>query len=187
MKIKNLKRNTARYIKRKKWTQNTAMYVCRLTNISCDWCGSPSFAARWSSPQAWNLHVLHTLGSINEPPHDKTIKVTCAPSEDSDQPGHPPSLISLPCPHEKSLGPELHIERIAKTLIRLGECPGWSESSLGAHSLSLVLSWGGSNYATTEYIWASKMCILWHQFHDTGFPKYPQKGWTLRVVQKRYL
>ena len=30
----------------------------------------------------------------------------CAASEDSDQPGHPPSLISLPCPHEESLGPE---------------------------------------------------------------------------------
>ena len=29
----------------------------------------------------------------------------CAPSEDSDQPGHPPSLISLRCPHEVSLGP----------------------------------------------------------------------------------
>ena len=29
----------------------------------------------------------------------------------------------------------LPINRTAKTLIRLGECPGWSESSLGAHSL----------------------------------------------------
>ena len=29
----------------------------------------------------------------------------CANSEDSDQPGHPPSLISLGCPHEESLGP----------------------------------------------------------------------------------
>ena len=28
----------------------------------------------------------------------------CAPREDSDQPGHPPSLISLRCPHEESLG-----------------------------------------------------------------------------------
>ena len=28
-----------------------------------------------------------------------------APSEDSDQPGHPPSLISLRCPHEETLGP----------------------------------------------------------------------------------
>ena len=30
-----------------------------------------------------------------EPPHDKTNKVACAPSEDSDQPGHPPSLIRV--------------------------------------------------------------------------------------------
>ena len=29
--------------------------------------------------------------------------------------------------------------------IRLGGCPGWSESSLGAHAILLVLSWGGSN------------------------------------------
>ena len=28
-----------------------------------------------------------------EPPHDKTNKMTFVPSEDSDQPGHPPSLI----------------------------------------------------------------------------------------------
>ena len=28
-----------------------------------------------------------------------------APSEDSDQPEHPPSLISLRCPHEETLGP----------------------------------------------------------------------------------
>ena len=58
----------------------------------------------------------------------------CAPSEDSDQPGHPPSLTSLRCPHEENLGPELPIERTAKTLVRLGRCPGWSESSLGAYS-----------------------------------------------------
>ena len=30
-----------------------------------------------------------------ELPHDKTNKMTCAPSEDSDQPGHPPSLIRV--------------------------------------------------------------------------------------------
>ena len=29
----------------------------------------------------------------NEPPHDKTNKMTCAHSEDSDQPGHQPSLM----------------------------------------------------------------------------------------------
>ena len=30
-----------------------------------------------------------------EPPHDRTNKMACAPSEDSDQPGHPPSLIRV--------------------------------------------------------------------------------------------
>ena len=34
----------------------------------------------------------------------------------------------------ESLGPMLPITRAAKTLIRLGGCPGWSESSLGAPS-----------------------------------------------------
>ena len=51
---------------------------------------------------------------------------------------------SLRCPHEESLGPYLPTKCTAKTLIRLGGCPGWSESSLGAHAILLVLSWGGS-------------------------------------------
>ena len=40
--------------------------------------------------------------------------------------------------------------RTAKTLIRLGRCPGWSESSLGGHPILLVLSWGGSNLSWPE-------------------------------------
>ena len=39
---------------------------------------------------AWNIFY-----SIYEPPHDKTNKMICAPSEDSDQPGHPPRLIRV--------------------------------------------------------------------------------------------
>ena len=34
--------------------------------------------------------------------------------------------------------------RTAKTLISLGGCPGWSESSLGAHAILLVLPCGGA-------------------------------------------
>ena len=45
------------------------------------------------------------IPNIDEPRHDKTNKMACAPSEDLDQPGHPPSLISLRCQHEESLGP----------------------------------------------------------------------------------
>ena len=63
---------------------------------------------------------------IYEPPHDRTNKMACGPSEDSDQPGHPPSLISFRCPHEENFGSNLPIERTSKTLIRLGACRGWT-------------------------------------------------------------
>ena len=49
--------------------------------------------------------------------------MACVASEDSGQPGHLPRLISRCWLNEESLGPELPIERTAKTLIRLG---GWS-------------------------------------------------------------
>ena len=51
----------------------------------------------------------------------------------------------LRCPQDETLGPYLPIERTAKTLIRLGGWPGWSESSLGPYVIFSVLSWGGSN------------------------------------------
>ena len=38
---------------------------------------------------------------ITEPPHDKTDKMICAPSEHSDQPGSPPSLIRVFAVHMK--------------------------------------------------------------------------------------
>ena len=47
------------------------------------------------------------------PQHDKTKKMTCAQSDQG-----------LRCPHEETLGPKLHIEQTAKTLISLGGCPG---------------------------------------------------------------
>ena len=39
---------------------------------------------------------MEPIKILFEPPHDKTNKVTCAPSEDSDQSGHPPSLPGHP-------------------------------------------------------------------------------------------
>ena len=41
------------------------------------------------------LQVLLYVPEIHDPQHDKTNKLTCALSEDSDQPGHPPSLIRV--------------------------------------------------------------------------------------------
>ena len=40
---------------------------------------------------------------------------------------------SLRCPHEETLHPCLSKTRPMKALIRMRECAGWSESSLGGH------------------------------------------------------
>ena len=40
-------------------------------------------------------------GLLYKPVHDKTYKMACAPSQDSDQPGHPPSLIGIFAVHMK--------------------------------------------------------------------------------------
>ena len=47
------------------------------------------------------MNILDTF--TYEPPHDKTNKMSCAPSEDSDQTAQ--SDQSLRCPHEESFGP----------------------------------------------------------------------------------
>ena len=69
----------------------------------------------------------------------------CAPSEDSDQPGHPPSLICL-LYALGSYGPEVS-SCGQRRLIGLRRCPGRSESSLGAHVILLVLLCGGSFFS----------------------------------------
>ena len=79
--------------------------------------------------------VIETCRNIKiytEPRHDKNNKVSVRPAKTQIRLGG--SDQSLRCPHEETLGPYLPIERTAKTLIRLGRCPGWSESSLGAQS-----------------------------------------------------
>ena len=87
------------------------------------------FAWRWADcllPDLLSLHLHARLGwkgmkisfrvvkqffrvvkqfHIIEPRHHKTNKMTSVPSEDSNQPGYPPSLIRVCCPHEETLGP----------------------------------------------------------------------------------
>ena len=85
------------------------------------------------------LHYLFNLLSIlwcwYEPPHDKTNKMTYAPSEDSDQPGHPPIVIRVFAVRMKKVWVLSCPLSAQRRLIRLGGCPGWSEYSLGAQSL----------------------------------------------------
>ena len=72
----------------------------------------------------------------NEPRRDKSNKVTVRLAKTHISLGISQSDQTLRCPHEKTLEPYVHvpIERIAKNLFRLGWCPEWSESSLGAQS-----------------------------------------------------
>ena len=57
---------------------------------------------------------LHKLEKECEPPHDKINKMVFAPNEDSDQSGHPPSLISPRCPHEETFGPQLPLSALRR-------------------------------------------------------------------------
>ena len=60
----------------------------------CIVCADMSVRIFWVTmvyPKSWKLTRL----LLNEPAYDKTYKKACALSEDSDQPGHPPSLIRV--------------------------------------------------------------------------------------------
>ena len=76
---------------------------------------------------AWALKVF-------EQPHDKTNKMACAPSEDSNRPWHPPSLIRVFAVRMKKAWVLSYPLSAQRRRIRLGGCPGWSESLLGAQS-----------------------------------------------------
>ena len=97
----------------------------------------PESNLRLLDPQSDSLSMLGTqLQGVHEPPHDKTNKMAIAPSENTDQPVHPPSLIRVFAVHlKKHWVLRLPIERTTKTLIRLGG----SESSLGTKAILLVL------------------------------------------------
>ena len=58
------------------------------------------FKSSTEQMQSWSeLHgkwaTRKSVFRIYEPAHDKTYKMACVPSKDSDQPGHPPSLIRI--------------------------------------------------------------------------------------------
>ena len=58
----------------------------------------PAHQSQFSVPIILYRHDLYLHRSLHltfEPPHDKTNKMISAPSEDSDQPRHPPSLIRV--------------------------------------------------------------------------------------------
>ena len=101
----------------------------------------------------------------------------CAPSEDSNQPGHPPSLIRVFAVRMKKawvLSYPLGAQRTAKTLTRLGGCPGWSESSLGAHTFCWFCHIVAHMYETYKQTTREK--TSWH------FPKRGDNNFWTRLL-----
>ena len=98
------------------------------------------------------------------------------------------SVQSLRCPLNGYLRTQAFFMWTAKILIRLGGCPGWSESSLSTHAILLVLSWGGSFKAlwswytyNSIFIWChSPFCSREKQsvetFKDFIFLSSPEKS-----------
>ena len=53
----------------------------------------PRLGTNFHGPKGVRAIEVRLYIKKNEPAHDKTYKMTCAPSEASDKPGHPPNLI----------------------------------------------------------------------------------------------
>ena len=72
------------------------LFAIKTTGISVD---SPSqrnvLKILVKSPQVGLRKCMSYLSVLYKPPHDKTNKMICAQGEDSDQPGHLPSLIRV--------------------------------------------------------------------------------------------
>ena len=66
------------------------------------------------------MYLIRRVFVMYELVHDKTYKIACAPSEDSGQPGHSRSLISLRCAFSGKIRTQAFCLRTVKTLIRLG-------------------------------------------------------------------
>ena len=69
-----------------------------------------------------------------EPPHDKTNKITVRPLKTQISLGICPIWSVFAVPSMGSCGPNLSLCR-QRRLIRLGGCPGWSESSQSPHAI----------------------------------------------------
>ena len=94
---------------------------------------------------------------ITKPQHDKTNKMAYAPSEDSDQPGHPPSLIRVFAVHSTgSSGPKVSSCRQPRL---------WSDWADADAQADLTLCWAHSSFCWFCHA-VAQLWRLSHQWHD---------------------
>ena len=94
---------------------------------------------RFNEKGFWSKYRNKSSCKTYEPPHDKNNKMTFSPSEDSDQPGHPPSLMRVFAVRMKKhwiLSYQLSALRKRWSDWTAAQ----AESSLGAQIILLVLS-----------------------------------------------
>ena len=90
-------KHTRKSFTRHIWSYNQGDYDSlkpKVSNTDWDFLFDPDINI-YTRNFTGHLNSLTVECILNEPPHDKTNKMACAPSEDSDQPGHPPSLIRV--------------------------------------------------------------------------------------------
>ena len=108
------------------WAYMSFCWFCHIAaQINQTTCWQTVYLQKFWKLQFW-LFWKRACILLFEPQHGKTNKMTCAPSEDSDQAGHPPILIRV------------------FAVRSIGGHPGSSESSPGAQVILFVLSCGGS-------------------------------------------
>ena len=90
-------------------------------------------------------YVRKVVVNYNEPPRVKTNKMACAPSEDSDQPGHSPSLIRVFTARLKKAMILSYPLSASEDSDQTGRMPRLIWVFAGRTATLLVLSRGGSN------------------------------------------
>ena len=86
-------------------------------------CGGSTKIIKLLSKMFFIVITAFETVNIIDPPHDKTNKMACAPSETSDQPGHSPSLIRVFAVRMKKECVLSYPLSAQQRLIGLGGCP----------------------------------------------------------------
>ena len=119
----------------RKWWNTQVKRVCNVKGI-ITFTNLPYRHCRPKSDCSWaNIYMSRHMTKPNKMMYAQWRLRLAWASAQSDQ--------SLRCPHEEAWV-LCYPWSAQRRLIRLGKCPGWSESSLGAQVILLVLSIGGS-------------------------------------------
>ena len=142
------------------WTSLRKPQDMKLCRDSCHFNEFNKWAAAWQNQQ-------------NDLCAQQRLRIALASTQ---------SRQSLGCALTGQLRTQAFFMRTTKTLIRLGKCPGWSESSLGAQATLLVLSCGGSDLII--HVHESKILLIIRHSYCIVFI-LPFSRWSVAEVTRR--